>query len=169
MLNLTETYKWYPLYTKSRTEKKICSVLDKKGIETYLPLNKQLKQWSDRKKWTEEPLFKSYIFVKINAAQYESVVQTPGAVRFIYFSGKLATIPEKQIVQLKKILEQDYQPEVCFGKLEKGQTVKIIDGSLKGYEGEMVAWQQQNRLILRIEALGQSLLLKIPAGYVIPV
>jgi transcription antitermination factor NusG len=169
MLLLVKDYKWYPLYTKSRTEKKICTLLNKKGIETYLPLNKELKQWSDRKKWTEEPLFKSYIFVKISAVEYDSVIQTPGAVRFIYFSGKLATIPEKQIEQLKKILEQDYQPEICFNKLEKGQTVKIIDGSLKGYEGEMVSWQQQNRLILRIEALGQSLLLKIPAGYVIPI
>lgn len=168
MLNLTETYNWYPLYTKSRTEKKICSLLNRQGVETYLPLNKQLKQWSDRKKWTDEPLFKSYVFVKISNAEYDNVIQTQGAVRFIFFSGKLATIPENQIVQLKKILEQDYQPEVCFTKLEKGQTVKIIDGSLKGYEGEMVSWQQQNRLILRIEALGQSLLLKIPAGYVIP-
>jgi transcriptional antiterminator RfaH len=138
MLPSLEDYKWYPLYTKSRTEKKISSALNQKGIETYLPLNKQLKQWSDRKKWTEEPLFKSYIFVKISGLEYNSVIQTPGVVRFIYFSGRLATIPEKQIEQLKKILEQDYQPEVCFTKLEKGQTVKIIDGSLKGYEGEML-------------------------------
>ena len=34
-----------------------------KGIESYLPLKKVLKQWSDRKKWVEEPLFRSYIFI----------------------------------------------------------------------------------------------------------
>lgn len=169
MSNVSEVYKWYPVYTKSRTEKKTCDLLTKKGIETYLPINKQLKQWSDRKKWVEEPLFKSYLFVKISLKEYDLVLQTQGAVRFIYFSGVLATIPDAQILQLKSILTENYEPEVCFSKLEKGQKVTIIEGNLKGYQGEMVMWQQQNRLILRIDALGQSILLKIPAGYVIPV
>lgn len=169
MHNFKETQSWYPIYTKSRTEKKTCDLLTKKGVETYLPLNKQLKQWSDRKKWVEEPLFKSYLFVKISLKQYDLVLQTQGAVRFIYFSGVLATIPEVQVIQLKKILTENYEPEVCYSKLEIGQKVKIIEGSLKGYHAEMVRWQQQNRLILRLEALGQSLLLKIPAGYVVPV
>lgn len=169
MLKIADTYKWYPVYTKSRTEKKTFELLLKKGVETYLPLNRQLKQWSDRKKWVEEPLLKSYLFVKISLKEYDLVLQTQGAVRFIYFSGVLATIPDAQIQQLKDVLAENYQPEVSFEKLEKGQKVKIIEGNLKGYEAEMVSWQQQNRLVLRLDALGQSILLKIPAGYVLPV
>ncbi len=169
MHKFIDSYDWYPVYTKSRTEKKTYNLLIKKGIETYLPLNKQLKQWSDRKKWVEEPLFKSYLFVKISLKEYDLVLQTQGAVRFIYFSGVLATIPDAQIQQLKKILTENYEPEICFDKLEIGQKVKIIEGNLKGYHAEMVMWQQQNRLILRLDALGQSILLKIPAGYVVPI
>lgn len=169
MLNVLESYNWYPIYTKSRFEKKTSDFLTKKGIETFLPIQKKLKQWSDRKKWVEEPLFKSYLFVRISLKEYENVIQTTGVVRFIYFSGKIATISDAQITQLKNVLSENYEPEITFAKLEKGQKVKIIEGSLKGYEAEMVMWQQQNRLVLRIDALGQSLLLKIPAGYVQPV
>jgi transcriptional antiterminator RfaH len=168
MLISSENYNWYPLYTKSRFEKKTNDLLISKGIETYLPIHKKLKQWSDRKKWIDEPLFQSYIFVHISLKQYNLVIQTPGVVRFIYFSGSIATIPEVQINQLKNILTNNYQPEITFTILAKGQKVKIIEGSLKGYEAEMVMWQQQNRLLLRLDALGQSLLLKIPAGYVQP-
>ncbi len=169
MLKGLDNYNWYPLYTKSRFEKKTNDFLIKKGIETYLPINKRLKQWSDRKKWVDEPLFQSYLFVRISLKEYDLVIQTPGVVRFIYFSGNIATISDAQIQQLKKILAENYQPEVTFAKLEQGQKVKIIEGNLKGYEAEMVMWQQQNRLLLRLDALGQSLLLKIPAGYVQPV
>ncbi|TAF79398.1 MAG: UpxY family transcription antiterminator [Sphingobacteriales bacterium] len=169
MLNDLDNYNWYPLYTKSRFEKKTNDILSKKGIKTYLPISKRLKQWSDRKKWVEEPLFQSYIFVHISAKEYELVIQTPGVVRFIYFSGKIACITNAQIEQLKKILAENYEPEVTFAKLEKGQKVKIIEGSLKGYQAEMVMWQKQSRLLLRIDALGQSLLLKIPAGFVCPI
>jgi len=169
MLNVLESYNWYPVYTKSRFEKKTYDFLMKKGIEAFLPIHKQLKQWSDRKKWVEEPLFKSYLFVRISLKEYDQVIQTNGVVRFIYFSGKIATISDAQITQLKNVLTENYEPEITFNKLEKGQKVKIIEGSLKGYEAEMVMWQQQNRLVLRIDALGQSLLLKIPAGYVQPV
>ena len=59
-------YKWYPVYTHPRAEKKAHQALSNKGIETYLPLRRQLKQWSDRKKWVDEPFIKSYLFVHIS-------------------------------------------------------------------------------------------------------
>ena len=56
---------WYAIYTKPRTEKKACEELTCKGISTYLPVVKTLKQWSDRKKWVEKPYFPGYLFVRI--------------------------------------------------------------------------------------------------------
>src|ERR1700744_6665019 len=92
----TGTYKWYPVYTNPRAEKKAYQALLNKGIETYLPLHRQLKQWSDRKKWVEEPLIKSYLFVKIAEQQQTEVLMTRGVSRFIYFSNKITSMPEKQ-------------------------------------------------------------------------
>jgi len=72
--------KWYAVYTKSRTEKKLTGRLNEKGIESYLPLRKTLKQWSDRKKIVEEPLISSYVFVNIQNSRYYDVLNTQGAV-----------------------------------------------------------------------------------------
>jgi transcription antitermination factor NusG len=169
MLNLENSYHWYPIYTKSRSEKKISELFALKKINHYLPLKKTLKQWSDRKKWIEEPLIPSYIFVNISQKEYLSVLETKGVVRFIYFSGKIAPISDVQINNLKTYLSTDFEPEVTFRNLAKGQKVEIIEGKLKGFEGELISYQNENRLILRFEALGQTVLLKIPAGYVRPI
>ncbi|MBC8342565.1 MAG: UpxY family transcription antiterminator, partial [Bacteroidetes bacterium] len=68
--------KWYAAYTKSRNEKKVSERLSEQAVEHYLPLHKILKQWSDRKKWVEEPVFKSYIFIKIGLDDYYDVLNT---------------------------------------------------------------------------------------------
>jgi len=85
---------WYAVYTRSRTEKQTQELLLRSGIEVYLPLVKNLKQWSDRKKWVEEPLFRSYLFVHISPAEYYDVLNIPGAVRYITFEGKAVAIPK---------------------------------------------------------------------------
>ncbi|MRX45702.1 UpxY family transcription antiterminator [Pedobacter puniceum] len=169
MSKLDELYRWYPVYTHPRSEKKTADSLIKRGIQVYLPLQKTLKQWSDRKKWVEEPLFKSYLFVHISNKEYDQVIQTYGVVRFIYFSRQIASIPDKQIQMLQNYLSGQADPEITFEQLEKGQKVKIISGKLKGYEAELISWKQQQRVILRLDALGQSLILKISAADVIPV
>src|ERR1700733_7715831 len=89
--------KWYPVYTHPRSEKKAYEALIKKGVEAYLPLHRQLKQWSDRKKWVEEPFIKSYLFVHINESEQTEVLMTKGVTRFIYFSGRIASMPDRQI------------------------------------------------------------------------
>jgi transcription antitermination factor NusG len=169
MSKLDELYRWYPVYTHPRSEKKTAESIVKRGIQVYLPLQKTLKQWSDRKKWVEEPLFKSYLFVCISNKEYDQVIQTYGVVRFIYFSRQIASIPEKQIQMLQNYLSGQADSEITFDQLEKGQKVKIISGKLKGYEAELISWKQQQRVVLRLDALGQSLILNISAADVIPV
>src|SRR6201992_3627542 len=97
----TDSCNWYPVYTHPRAEKKACQALLNKGIEAYLPLHRQLKRWSDRKKWVEEPFIKSYLFVNINEHKQGEVLMTRAVSRFIYFSGKIAAMPDRQIDELK--------------------------------------------------------------------
>jgi len=165
---LNENYNWYPVYTHPRAEKKISTLLSKQKIEHFLPLVKTLKQWSDRKKWIDEPLLKSYLFVKISNKEYQQVIETKGIVKFIYFSGKIASILDSEIEMIKNYLSNEFQPEVIYHQLEKGQKVKIIEGKLKGYEAELVSWKNKKKIILRLDALGQSILLNIQAGYIEP-
>jgi transcription antitermination factor NusG len=99
------TYNWHALYTRSRHEKRVYDELIYDEIEAYLPLHTVIKQWSDRKKKVEEPMIRSYVFVKISEKEYYNVLNIPAAVRYVTFEGKAAPIPEWQIDVMKKALE----------------------------------------------------------------
>ena len=112
--------KWFPVYTNPRAEKKAYQALVGKGIETYLPLHRHLKQWSDRKKWVEEPFIKSYLFVHIREHEQANILMTRGISRFIYFSGKIASMPDRQIDELRLIMASPYDLEVTEENLQPG-------------------------------------------------
>lgn len=159
--------RWYAVYTKPRNEKKVYARLVEKGIETFLPLQKKLKQWSDRKKMVEEPLFRSYIFVHIGQKQYYDVLNTIGVVRYITFEGKAVPIPNRQIDQIKQLLVQDIELEAVEGYIEPGTKVEVKFGSLQGIEGEMVEHAGKKKVVIRIDHISHSLLVTLPTEYVV--
>ncbi|KPK87538.1 MAG: hypothetical protein AMS27_02255 [Bacteroides sp. SM23_62_1] len=158
--------KWYAIYTKPRWEKKVAELLLEKGIDHYLPLQKVLKQWSDRKKWVREPLFKSYIFVYITREDYLPSLQTPGVVRFVTFEKKAVTIPPVQIEAIKTFIAtgEELTDETIHVKI--GDRVIVTHGTLKGLEGTLIEISKKKRLRIMIEGIQQSLHLKIPASYI---
>src|SRR5271170_1513984 len=98
---------WFVLYTKPRWEKKVYTLLTGNNIEAYCPLNRVRKKWSDRWKWVEEPLFKSYVFVQIAPEDQTRVRLANGVVNFVYWLGKPAIIKDKEIETIRKFLN-DY-------------------------------------------------------------
>ncbi len=160
-INMLKERKWYALYTKSRNEKKVYQNLIEKNIETYLPVEKKLKQWSDRKKWVEEPMIRSYIFVKIFLYELQDVLQTPGVVTIIRFGGSPEAIPENQINTIKKILSNDIDYEISSEKFEIGQKVEVASGKLKGIKGELINNLNKYKVLIRIESINQNLLVQI--------
>ncbi|MFP4622418.1 MAG: UpxY family transcription antiterminator [Bacteroidales bacterium] len=155
----------YALYTKSRTEKKAERELVAKNIETYLPLEKKLKQWSDRKKWVHEPLIRSYIFVRVNQKELYQAYYTPGIVTIVNFEGKPAPIPDKQIEAIKMLLKSGERYEVTSDFFEVGETVEIQAGGLKGFKGELVQQLNRYKVLLRIDVIQQNLLININPSY----
>ena len=97
---------WYAIYTHSRAEKRVSDRLTEAGIETFLPLQKTLRQWSDRKKLVEKPLISSYVFVKVVPKEFFTVRKTDGVVKFIMLQGKPVVIPEIQITNLRHPVRQ---------------------------------------------------------------
>jgi len=164
LLTNKDTAKWYPVYTNPRAEKQACQALLSKGIETYLPLHRQLKQWSDRKKWVEEPFIKSYLFVRINEREQTEVLMTKGIARFIYFSGKIASMPDRQIDELKLLMASPYELEVTAEHLQPGEKIVIKAGPLKGLTGEIISYRSQKQLALRLENLGYSIVVYVAAS-----
>jgi transcription antitermination factor NusG len=152
---------WYAIYTKPRNEKKAHAALQEKGIHSYLPLMETLKQWSDRKKKVEEPLFKSYLFVHITPDQYYHVLNTPGVVKYITFEGKAVPIPEVQIRAIDYFLDTDPETTEELPDLKPGQPVEVIHGAMKGLHGTVAEEAGRYKVRVEIDALGQSVLLTV--------
>jgi transcription antitermination factor NusG len=157
--------KWYAIYTKSRNEKKVYALLEEAGIDTFLPLMKVMKQWSDRKKWVEEPLFRSYLFVRIKQDEYFKALSVTGAVRYITFEGKAAPVPEQQILAVKQFLDNEEDQTIFSEQFKIGDKVEIFRGTLKGLLGNLVDIRGKQKVRIEIESIGQSIILTIPKSY----
>jgi transcription antitermination factor NusG len=160
--------KWYAIYTKPRWEKKVAAWLDEKEIENYLPLIKTLKIWSDRKKWIQEPLFKSYIFVHVDRQEFIPALQTPGAVKYVSFENKAVSIPPLQIEAVKTFIESGEDLHTDIPDIKIGDRVLIIRGSIKGLEGTLVKYHQKHRVRIMIDGIKQSLYLNLPLSHLRP-
>jgi len=165
---IDQNYRWYPVYTRSRAEKKACEELSRKGIQTYLPLKKTVKQWSDRKKIVQEPLIKSYLFTYISAKEYAEVLMTNGIARFIYFSHQIAHIPDQQIHDLKLLLAIDADLELIDYDIKPGEKVLIKAGPFKGVIAELVSVHNKQRIILRLQNMGYSININTSIAFVEP-
>ncbi len=157
--------KWYAIYTNPRAEKLVHERLVESGIETYLPLQKTYRQWSDRKKLIEKPLLSSYVFVKVVPASFPAVYKTIGVVKFISFEGRPVPIPQKQIDNLKLLIDSNAEVEVTSEKFEKGDNVEVVTGSLRGLTGELVKIGNKKKVIIRIDKLEQNIILTIPVTF----
>ena len=155
------TYYWFALYTKPRAEKKVYEELSEKGIETYLPLRRELKFWRDRKKWIENPIIRSYVFVHITMDNYRRVFQSNGVVSYVSSKGKAVVIPDCEIDAMKKAVKSNMSFNVEPSSIQKGQTVTIESGPLKGVSGEVMEIKGSRKFYLRISNIGYMLVVTL--------
>jgi len=147
-------YQWYAIYTRANDEKKLFNNLRAKNIECFLPTRKVRKDWIDRNKWSEEPMFRSYLFVRVSYREFFQALNTPGVICFISSGGKAQAIPEVQINNIKTFLAQsDHEVSISYEHVNKGRLVEISTGSLQGIHGEIVNINEQPRLLTRLDSL----------------
>jgi len=159
--------KWYAIYTRPRWEKKVNTLLMQKGVESYCPLNKVKRKWSDRIKTVEEPLFKSYVFVKIEDENRTQVRMTEGVVNFVYWNGKPAVIKEKEIRVIKRFLDDYENVEVVKIDFKPEERVKVIAGPMMDQEGKVV--EVKNKMAkVSIDSLGYLLIAYIDKSKLVP-
>lgn len=161
---MEQEVRWKVIYVASKQEKKVSAYLTKAGVTHYLPLYRSLRFWKDRKKWVDMPLFNGYLFVYPNELERDIVLQTPGVVKFIRHNQKDAVVPEKQIELIREFVEFGYNiSEIDRNeKFEVGDIAEVLDGPLKGREAEIYKSGEDNYLIVSIEALNQSVKVKLP-------
>ena len=148
--------KWLAVYTRPRWEKKVNQLLIEKGLESYCPLNKVRRKWSDRVKIVEEPLFKSYVFVKVSDDDRLAVRMTNGAINFVYWDGKPAVIKEKEIIAIKRFLNEYENVEAVPADLKINQRVRVTNGTLMDQEGKVLDIRHKTARVA-IDSLGYIL------------
>jgi transcription antitermination factor NusG len=130
---------WYVVYTRPRWEKKVVELLTRAGIENYCPLNKITRKWSDREKVVLEPIFKSYVFVRVSESQKWLVTEVAGVLNYIYWLGKPAVVPGAEIEQIKSFLNNYDEVFLQSVNLKPGDKIKVTKGVFVNLEGNVIA------------------------------
>ena len=156
---------WIVVRSKPRSEKVAHNELVKKNIEAYLPLLKERRKWSDRKKWVEFPLFSSYLFARIDIKDSIFVLQTQGVNTIVKFGKQIAIVQNSVIEAIRLAMEGGYQLEPVEYFVE-GNQVEVIAGPMKGVKGIVVKLKGQNRLIIKIDAIQQALSIQIESKFI---
>tara|TARA_B100001750_G_C15337308_1_gene510429 strand:- start:136 stop:651 length:516 start_codon:yes stop_codon:yes gene_type:complete len=156
---------WIVVRSKPRSEKVAHNELVKKNIESYLPLLKERRKWSDRKKWVEFPLFSSYLFARIDIKDSIFVLQTQGVNTIVKFGKQIAIVQNSVIEAIRLAMEGGYQLEPVEYFVE-GNQVEVIAGPMKGVKGIVAKLKGQNRLIIKIDAIQQALSIQIESKFI---
>jgi transcriptional antiterminator RfaH len=143
---------WHVLYTKPRNEKKVIERLSERGHTVFCPLVKTVRQWSDRKKKVQLPMFPSYIFAFTDEKERQILLQDPGVLNFVFWLGKPAIVREEEMEAIRKIALAGDEIQVEGARLEKGQLVTIPEGPFKGLNGR-VDKLDSRKIIVYVEQL----------------
>jgi transcriptional antiterminator RfaH len=151
---------WYVVYTKPKWERKVAEQLGKIGIECYCPLITQIRQWSDRKKKVEVPLFNSYVFVQLEESDRNLVFQSAGAVRYLFWLGKPAIVKDEEITIIKKWLHTPDSYDVSLTAIQVGDSIELESGP---FSKQKATVQEVNKThyVLVLETLGCVLKMKL--------
>lgn len=151
---------WYVLYVKARQEKLVAQMLQNINIEVFCPFISETRQWSDRQKQVEVPLFKSYVFVRLEEKNRHSVFTVPGIVRYLFWLGRPAVVREEEIVAIKKWLQNDRVEEIRVSRLASGQEIVFKEGLLRNKKA-VIHEIGTNRIRLILQELNMVLTIKV--------
>ena len=146
---------WYALIVKLQHEKAVCRALGYKGLESFVPLSRTRRRWSDRVKEVELPLFSGYVFCRFYAPDRMPVLTTPGVNSIVSFAKIPAPIPEGEINAIKAMVESGL-PISPWPFLKQGQSVVIEDGPLRGLQGKLARSQSSWQVVVSVDLLQRS-------------
>lgn len=155
--------RWYALYVRSRSEKRVAERLQEKQVDAFLPLVEELHTWSDRTKAVMEPLFRGYVFVRTDLTNREAVLNTEGVVSIVGIRQRPSPIPDVQIESLRIVAR--YPSRVKREqRVIRGQRVRVIAGPCEGVEGIVTAVRGESRVVVMVDVISQSVSVMVTAG-----
>lgn len=163
-INNQQLLHWKALYVASRSEKKVNATLKELGLESYLPLKTEKKQWSDRIKNVVTPLINGYVFVKTNEQNRDLVFKVPHVIQYVRSNAKDAIIRDSEIEILKSVEAKGYHIDGKFGiDFKIGNDAMIMAGPFKGYLGLIINNNNKAFLKIAIKSIDFQLTVSLPS------
>jgi transcription antitermination factor NusG len=159
--------RWYAAYTCANHEKRVREQLEQRSVESFLPVYETVRRWKDRRMRLQLPLFPGYLFVRMAVVDRLRVLQVPGVVRIVGFSGQLAALPDEEIEELKNGLAGGVRAEP-HPYLTVGRRVRVKRGPFEGRQGILLRRKGKLRLVLSIELIMRSLVIDVDIDDVEP-
>lgn len=157
--------RWFAVRTRSKSEKFVKRMLEKKGVLAYLPLQQFMRKYSRSKRLVEKPLINCYVFVQITQGQYVPVLETENVTGFVKFNKDLIAIPEAEIDIIRRVtLEEGLDVSAEAGSFEAGEWVEITAGTLIGLKGRIVKKEGKRNFQIELGSLGLSLYISVDAA-----
>ncbi|MBX3165269.1 MAG: UpxY family transcription antiterminator [Bacteroidetes bacterium] len=154
---------WYVLYVNVRHEKKVFEKFVEQGIESYVPIVKNVKQWSDRKKTVEEPLFTGYVFAKLLPHELDKPRYVAGVINYLSFGKQKATVKQSEIDSLKYLIEKGYSLSTNSENIQVGAKVKLLLSAFKDEVATVQSIKDENAVVY-FESLNQFIKVKTPVS-----
>jgi len=156
---------WFVIYTKSRSEKKVADELSRRGVDVYCPVRKVERQWSDRKKIVEEPLFRSYVFVRVLPKDRQVVFGVDGVVRYLFWLGQPAEVLPEEIQAIKDLLNEFDHINLNVDYFEPNDRLVFNSGAFSGQEGHVIS-QDGSKIRVYLPKLGVQITVDASANKV---
>ncbi len=160
--------RWLVAYVKMHHERKVKERLDAMNIESYLPIQEEVRQWSDRKKKIQRIVMPMLIFVRVDQKEQNQVLTLPAVFRYMILRGEHqpAVIPDRQMENFRFMLDFSESTVNMESEMpQAGESVRVIKGSLKGLYGELISQEGKTRIAVRIDQLGYATV-ELPVSYV---
>jgi transcription antitermination factor NusG len=151
---------WFALRVKPRHEKSASAALQARGYEEFVPLQRAVRQWSDRQKALDLPLFPGYVFCRFRPGERAPILGTPGVRSIVGFGRSPAPVDEQEIAALRRIAEAGL-PAEPWKYLREGERVVIAEGPLAGVEGVLLSLKNERRLVVSVTLLQRSVAIEI--------
>jgi transcription antitermination factor NusG len=164
---MRELCPWYAVTVKHQHEQAVWSALTFKGLEALAPTYRGRRQWSDRVKELDLPLFSGYVFCRFPYQERAKILDTPGVAEIVTFGGHAAEIPDEEISAIQAVLASGL-PARRWPHLKLGDRVRVERGPLRGVEGTLLRERDNLHLVIGVEMLQRWISIELEPGMVAP-
>ena len=159
---------WFALQVRCRREALVLGHLEARSYECFLPLYKSVRQWSDRRKEVEQPLFPGYLFSRFDFRNRGPLLMTPGVQQIVGAGGTPTPVAENELESIRQALASGLSSQP-WPYLEVGDQVRVTYGSLSNLEGILIHFKGSHRIVLSLTLLRRSVAVEIDRSWVTPV